>query len=163
MSLAGPLISAGASLLGGLFGRKKEKVIPADENSRLALMGQAQGARDAGAKYGFNPLTLLGVSAPMGPTIYGGGVNPMGAAFADAGAALANGITAQQQRKDALSEAQAQNKKLREQLNSATIRPRRARQLCGGQLAAARSLGYPGVLPRHHSNSERRYGRMVER
>lgn len=56
---------AATKLFGGLkslFGKKPS----AREQSRDALMGQAQGAREAADKYGFNPLTLLGVSSGIG-------------------------------------------------------------------------------------------------
>jgi len=60
--MIGALIGAGASLLGGILGKPKEK--SARTNSYDGIMGQAQGARDASEKYGFNPLTLLGASSP---------------------------------------------------------------------------------------------------
>lgn len=53
----GSLISAGSSLLGGLFGRKKEK--PPTRVTPLQLRNEALEA-------GFNPLTVLGASAGGG-------------------------------------------------------------------------------------------------
>ncbi|MBL4917252.1 hypothetical protein [Szabonella alba] len=46
--------------IGGLFGRKKPP------SPRDNIMSQAQGARDAAEKYGFNPLTLLQYGQPGG-------------------------------------------------------------------------------------------------
>lgn len=62
-----PAISAVGSLLGGLggiFGRKKKQPSPRDN-----MMSQAAGARDAAAKYGFNPLTMLQYGQPAGTGI----------------------------------------------------------------------------------------------
>ena len=49
--------------LGGLFGKKGDS---AYKQTRDAMIGQAETARVAGEKYGFNPLTLLGASSPLG-------------------------------------------------------------------------------------------------
>lgn len=55
--------------------RKKDS---AQKNSRLAILGQAAGARQAAEKYGFNPLTLLGASSGIGPS--DGGAAPLASA-----------------------------------------------------------------------------------
>ena len=46
-----------AKVIGGLFGLGKKK--KKDPTPRDNLLSQAQGARDAADKYGFNPLTML--------------------------------------------------------------------------------------------------------
>lgn len=65
------LIIGGMKLVGGLFGKKKADPTPADN-----LMSQAQGARDAAAKYGFNPLTMLQYGQ-TGGAMGGGGAPPL--------------------------------------------------------------------------------------
>lgn len=65
------LVLGGMKLLGGLFGNKKADPTPADN-----LMSQAQGARDAAAKYGFNPLTMLQYGQ-TGGAMGGGGAPPL--------------------------------------------------------------------------------------
>lgn len=65
------LVLGGIKLLGGLFGKKKVDPTPADN-----LMSQAQGARDAAAKYGFNPLTMLQYGQ-TGGAMGGGGAPPL--------------------------------------------------------------------------------------
>lgn len=57
-------LSAGASILGGLSGMKKQKPLSPETiigQTAAGVEGQAKGAREAGDKYGFNPLTLLGL------------------------------------------------------------------------------------------------------
>ena len=53
-------------LLGGLGGLFRKKGDSAYKQTRDAMIGQAETARVAGEKYGFNPLTLLGASSPLG-------------------------------------------------------------------------------------------------
>lgn len=62
----GPLaaIGAGVNILGGILGMKKQKPLSAGTiigQTAAGVEGQAKGAREAGEKYGFNPLTLLGL------------------------------------------------------------------------------------------------------
>lgn len=57
--------------LGGLFGKKKKQPSPRDN-----IMSQAQGARDAAERYGFNPLTLLQYGQPGGASPIGGDGTP---------------------------------------------------------------------------------------
>lgn len=59
--------------LGGLFGSKKKK----DPTPRENILSQAQGARDASDKYGFNPLTMLQYGQPGGAIVGGGGPAPL--------------------------------------------------------------------------------------
>ena len=57
-------LSTGVSILGGLFGLKKQKPLSVGTiigQTAAGVEGQAKGAREAGEKYGFNPLTLLGL------------------------------------------------------------------------------------------------------
>lgn len=116
--VAAALIGAGASLLGGLFGKKKAPDARAE--SRGGILGQAQGAREAAELYGFNPLTLLGVSSPL-PSQQDGG-NYMGAAVADAGMILADALTRQ---KDVgrLERAERLNEYQRKRIADLTLRP----------------------------------------
>lgn len=111
-------IQAGSSLLGGMFGGKPEST---NEATRAGIFGQAQGAREAGARYGFNPLTLLGVSSPIAGGSPDGSM--MGQAIANAGLALADGITNSAQAKAYREALEEQNKELRKELDSATLRP----------------------------------------
>jgi hypothetical protein len=69
--VTGGLIKAGIGLLGGLFGKKKKDPTPRDN-----LLSQAQGAREAGEKYGFNPLTMLQYGQTAG-AMGGGGSPPL--------------------------------------------------------------------------------------
>lgn len=111
------LIGAGASLLGGILGKPKR--VSAQTNSRQGILGQAQGAREAAEKYGFNPLTLLGVSSPLGPSE---GSNYMGNAISEAGLLLADAVS-QRQGAGTLSKVQAENQRLRDQVKDLTLRP----------------------------------------
>lgn len=53
-------------ILGGLFGKKKKNPTPAQN-----ILSQAQGARQAAEKYGFNPLTMLQYGQPGGTGLGG--------------------------------------------------------------------------------------------
>ena len=116
--IGGALINGVGSLLGGLLGSKK---VSSRQASRGAIYGQAEGARLAAEKLGFNPLTLLAASSAVGGY---DSANPMGAALADAAGALAEGVTAKAEREDELAKAREENAKLRERLTQSTIRPR---------------------------------------
>lgn len=68
-------IAAGVKILGGLkglFGKKKKDPTPAQN-----IVSQAQGAREAAEKYGFNPLTMLQYGQPGGALAAGGGAAPL--------------------------------------------------------------------------------------
>lgn len=117
--VASALIGAGASLLGGLFGRKKEK--SAQTNSRDAIMGQARGSREAADKYGFNPLTLLGASSAVGPSQ---SANYLGSAIADAGMLLADGLAKRQDKIGREAALAKQNEELKLQVRELTLRPK---------------------------------------
>lgn len=113
------LIGAGASLLGGIFGRKKEK--SAAQNSYDAIMGQARGSRDASDKYGFNPLTLLGASSAVGPSQSS---NYMGEAIANSAMLLADGLAKREEKFGQLAAMQKQNEELKLQVRELTLRPK---------------------------------------
>ncbi|WP_323717587.1 hypothetical protein [Paracoccus aminovorans] len=72
--MAIPWAGIGAVLggLGGLFGKKPKQPTP-----RQNLLSQAQGAREAAEKYGFNPLTMLQYGQPGGALGGGGGAPPL--------------------------------------------------------------------------------------
>lgn len=61
-----------ASGLKGLFGKKKK-----DPTPRSNILSQAQGAREAADKYGFNPLTMLQYGQPGGAMGGGGSAPPL--------------------------------------------------------------------------------------
>lgn len=109
------LIQAGGSLLGGLFNKPPS----AFKQTRQGVLGQAAGAREASEQYGFNPLTLLGVSSPLGM-----GSSPMmGSAISDAFTLLADGIANRPGvgQKEALTR---ENADLRERLTRQTLHPK---------------------------------------
>lgn len=108
----GSVISAGSSLLGGVLGKSET------ESSRQAIMQHARGARDA-AQFGFNPLTLLGIT----PSPASMGINPMGAAIADAGAIIGDNMT-DARHKAEMGALEDQNKELRKKLSDQTLRPK---------------------------------------
>lgn len=112
------LIAAGGSLLGGLFGKKKDKVITAGDN----IHSSAEAARSAGEKYGFNPLTLLGLGGQG--QVFSGGVNYMGAGIADAAQALAGGMIRKVEKTDEAAKLRTQNEDLRRKLQNNELRPK---------------------------------------
>jgi hypothetical protein len=117
--VAAALISAGASLLGGLFAPKPKWVTP-----------NYQQIRDKAEAAGFNPLTAL-TSAP-GQAMQG--ENYMGAAIADAGLMLADAF-AKNKRGQMLSKVQAENAQLKDKVQSLTLRPK-----VGGVYAARQAV-----------------------
>ena len=119
MSLLGPIIGAAGSILGGFL--SKPKRVSARDETRDGILGQAEGARLAGEQFGFNPLTLLGVSSPLGSSYT---PNPMGSAIADAGLLLADGIAKNGTEKSRMEQVERENMKLREKVTNLTIRPK---------------------------------------
>lgn len=113
------LVKVGGSLLGGLFGKKK--TVSAQENSRQGIMGQAQGARQAAAEYGFNPLTLLGVSSAIGPSQLD---NTMGQAIADAALLAADSLSGREEDKLRLENMRLENERLKAEVSNLTLRPK---------------------------------------
>jgi hypothetical protein len=61
LAALGPVLK-GVGALAGAFGKRKSTT---QSETVAGIMGQAQGARDAAEKYGFNPLTLLQASSPI--------------------------------------------------------------------------------------------------
>jgi len=108
------LIGAAGSLLGGLFNKSPS----AYKQSRQGILGQAAGAREAAAQYGFNPLTLLGVSSPIGAAS-----GPMmGSSISDAFSLLADSLA----NRPGVGEKEAltrENADLRDQLRQQTLQP----------------------------------------
>lgn len=116
--MLGAILGAGASILGGVLSKPKRQ--SAAKNSRDSILGQAEGARLAAEKYGFNPLTLLGVSSAVGPSE---SANYLGSAIADAGLILADGYAKREDKLGKLSQLQQENIKLRKKVQDATLRP----------------------------------------
>lgn len=117
MSIGAALIGAGGSLLGGLLGGKRENTWRA---TRDGIYAQANASRGAGEKFGFNPLTLLGVSSAIPG---GSGDNYMGQAIADAALIAADGI-AKNSAAQKLERAERLNSKLQQEVTNLTIRPK---------------------------------------
>lgn len=119
----GSAISAGASVVGGLLGRNKAvKAGDVIRQTRAGILGQASGARQASERYGFNPLTLLGVSQPLVPQAVDNSM--MGSAIANAGLAVAEGINASSAQKAYVQKLEEQNQELRKSLDGQTLRPK---------------------------------------
>lgn len=120
-------ISAGASLLGGFLGdrqRKKDQRY----NERMIAQQNAYNAPDQirarAEKAGFNPLLFAGPGVGLqtsAPQAVGG--NYLGAAIADAGMMAADAL-ARQPARQKLNQFQAENQKLKQQVQSLTLRPK---------------------------------------
>lgn len=121
MAIGSTLFKVGGALLGGLFGKKEKKAPSAYEQTMQGIQGQAEGARKYGEEFGFNPLTLLGVSQPMGQGA--APENYMGNAIADAALLAADDI-AQNAAAQKLERAERLNSKLQQQVTDLTIRPK---------------------------------------
>lgn len=117
--VAGALIGAAGSLLGGIFGKPKR--VSAQKASREAILGQAEGARYAGEKFGFNPLTLLGVSSAVGPSESS---NYMGNAIANSAMLLADGLARREEKFGREAALTKQNEELKLQVRELTLRPK---------------------------------------
>lgn len=111
------LIGAGASLLGGILGRKAEKKAIAAQN---AYNDPAQ-IRARAEAAGFNPLLFIGPGVGQQTTT--GGTNFMGSAIADAGMYVADSM-ARKAELGRLDKLAAENKKLAEKVQNLTIRPK---------------------------------------
>lgn len=118
--LAGPLISAGASLLGGALNNKAEKAGIAAQN---AYNDPAQ-IRARAEKAGFNPLSFIGPGVGNQTAAASGAY--MGSAIADAGMAMAEGIANRTKKKQAeqLGALEIENAKLQNKLLQLTLRPK---------------------------------------
>lgn len=117
------IVSGVSSLAGALLGRNKQ-VKPGDvvRQTMAGLIGQARGAREVGEAYGFNPLTLLGVSQPLVPQAVDN--SGFGQAIANAGLAVAEGLSAENAQKAYTEKLEEQNRDLRKALDSQTLRPK---------------------------------------
>lgn len=110
------LLGAGSNLLGGLLGKKPNP----GRDTRHVILNQVGTAREAGERFGFNPLTVLGATG--GTVANAGSDNFMGAAVADAGMILADAL-AKQKDIGRLERAERLNEKLRQQVTDLTLRP----------------------------------------
>lgn len=129
------IVSIGSTLLGGLFGQKKEKYVVPD---------YAKIRKDAEAA-GFNPLTAL-TMGPQGSVVSSGGT--MGTAIADAGLMLADSL-AKSKKSGILAKVQSENAELQRKVQNLTLRPK-----VGGVYARQQSvptvqqaLGVPTPTP----------------
>lgn len=111
------LISAGASLLGGILGRNSENAAIAKQNAYNA----PDQVRARAEKAGFNPLLFVGPG--VGQQTATGGSNYMGQAIADAGLMMADKLS-ERQASQKLAKAMDANRRLQNQLTQATIRPK---------------------------------------
>lgn len=128
------LVSAGGSLLGGLFGRNRpdpKYVGPSPRRTRkqnkAAVVGNIAGVRAAARAYGFNPLALLGTQGQIGSgSVVQSEGSSMGKAIADAAMFLGDGLAAQSNADAAgeLEKARLENDELRKKVVSMTIRPK---------------------------------------
>lgn len=118
--LAGPLISAGTSLLGGAINAKNERKGIAAQN---AYNDPAQ-IRARAEAAGFNPLSFIGPGVGNQTTAASGAY--MGSAIADAGMAMADGIANRTKVKQAeqLGALEIENAKLQNKLMQLTLRPK---------------------------------------
>jgi hypothetical protein len=103
-------IGAGASLLGGLFGRS--------ERRKDAYANSPAGIRENAQRAGFNPLAFIGV--PQGA----GYAPTFGNSIANAGAAIANGITENEQLKLQKTALDQENERLRLLAEENVLRPK---------------------------------------
>ena len=108
------LISAGASLLGGLLGRPKN--VSAAKNRYDDVAGIFKAAEE----FKFSPFALLG-SPAVGPSVV---QNTMGSAIADAGLLLADGMSKQKMKALEEERLRLENEKLRGEVNRMMLRPK---------------------------------------
>lgn len=106
------------SVLGGLLGRSKQKVISAGDN----FMSHIGGLMEAAKKYGFNPLTLLQNGQAIGPTVLNSDNSAFGAGIANAFALAGDAITAKRGQTQKLNDYQNANKRLTAKVNAITLR-----------------------------------------
>ena len=108
------LIQAGGSILGGLLG--KSKALKPSES----MLSHVKGVMQASERFGFNPLTLLGVA---NPGHYGADNSSMGAAVSDAAMYLGDALA---KKTDAakLQQVAAERDRLQDQVVGLTVRPK---------------------------------------
>jgi hypothetical protein len=109
----GPLLEAGTSILGGVLGNKHEKNL-AKNSTGWAIRDTVRTAKDVG----IHPLAALGTASPYQ------GSNPIGIGVQNAGAALNEGISRKQDRKDnaAIIASQVRVNDTQAELNAARSR-----------------------------------------
>lgn len=117
--MLGELISAGASLLGGIFGDSDD----GPENPSEAIHSTAKGARLAGERWGFNPLTLLQATGSGAASSWQSSPNYMGSAIADAGLLLADGLAKRAEEKGEIARLKKHNEELAAKVRKLTLRP----------------------------------------
>lgn len=115
--VAAALISAGASLLGGILGRNSEKKAIAAQNEYNNPTNIRKRAEEAG----FNPLSFIGPGVGLQTTT--GGSNYMGSAIADAGMAFADAMSKKAEL-GKLDKLQQANAKLAAKVQTLTLRPK---------------------------------------
>lgn len=111
------LIGAGASLLGGIFGRNSERKAIAQQNA----YNDPAAVRERFEAAGFNP--LLGIQPGVGIQTAIGGGNFIGSAIADAGRIFGEGMQRRAEMAQ-LDKLATENNKLSERIANLTIRPR---------------------------------------
>lgn len=113
--VASALISAGGSLLGGMFGKSKSY------SPRQMAVGNVEGLMQAADLFKINPLTLL--NAGLSPSAMAGS-NYMGSAIADAGLALADGMQRKAAEDSRIQELEKEKEELQKKVVDLTIRPK---------------------------------------
>lgn len=117
----GALISAGSSLLGGLFGSKSKKKAAArayaQHRARFVTL------REDSEKAGFNPLTALG-SGSIDAPILDDGAGMMGQSIAEAGMRIGNAISDNEALKIEKGKLEMERAKLAAAVRTQTINPR---------------------------------------
>lgn len=116
--ILGSLISAGASLLGGNIQRNTERFVSSGDNAR----SHVDGIMDAASKHQINPLTLLGSVGAVGGQALGG--SSMGAAIANAGLSIADGMAKKVDFDLQAEQLRMQRDQLQKKLDQATLRPK---------------------------------------
>lgn len=116
--LAVPVIGAIGNLLGGLFGRSKQKVISAGDNFQSHIGGLMLAAKE----HGFNPLTLLQNGQAIGPTVLNSDNSAFGAGIANAFALAGDAIASKRATAQKLNNYQTQNQRLQSRLDAITLR-----------------------------------------
>lgn len=117
MDFLSGLLSAGSSLLGGMFTSRAQQAQADLQNEAMhhGISIKAHDARDAEAKYGINPLVSMGASASMpSPVAVGGlgdGISGMGAGLASAAKSFDGDATRATKLNNELMEAKIANVK----------------------------------------------------
>lgn len=147
--IGGAIVSGVASLLGGRKAAKEQRRAIAEQNA----YNHPSAIRARAEEAGFNPLLFIGPGVGQQVTV----AQPvMGQAIANAGLAMAQGISQHAETKAYAEKLEQQNAELRKALDSATLRPDvpgvfQARRSNGTPVAAgvlkAGNVSVPAVLP----------------